>query len=329
MEQQLDTAQWYRTFAGHTRGHSQDYERLCSAIADDQTILTLLAELPQPRRQPNLLLASVRYHQGPVHDVPRFRDWLVEHWPQVRTTMLQRRTQTNEVGRCATLLPVLAALPQPLALIEVGASAGLCLYPDRYSYRYHGDLHTELGPTHSPVVLDCTVAGRPPLPDSPPRVAWRAGIDLNPLDVTSPDDITWLECLVWPGQPERLRTLNAAVSVARAQPPTLWSGDLNTGIQDLLRRVPTGATPVVMHTAVLAYLDRGARERFATTMREFDGYWISNESPSVFPEINAHAPAAPTEAETFLMAVNGTPVAFTAPHGQRMDWFADHHPAAL
>ncbi len=40
---------------------------------------------------------------------------------------MSKRTQTNEPGRCAVLLPLLAALPQPLALLEVGASAGLCL----------------------------------------------------------------------------------------------------------------------------------------------------------------------------------------------------------
>jgi hypothetical protein len=54
---------------------------------------------------------------------------------------LSRRTQTNEPGRCATLLPALAALDGPLALIEVGASAGLCLHVDRYSYDYG---HTHL-----------------------------------------------------------------------------------------------------------------------------------------------------------------------------------------
>jgi hypothetical protein len=49
---------------------------------------------------------------------------------------MKRRTQTNEPARCATLLPLLALLPQPLALLEIGASAGLCLLPDLYSYKY-------------------------------------------------------------------------------------------------------------------------------------------------------------------------------------------------
>ncbi|MFE1255308.1 DUF2332 family protein, partial [Streptomyces fungicidicus] len=72
----------------------------------------------------------------PKPSAREFLTWVVRHWGQVSSLMLARMTQTNESARCATLLPVLAALPQPLALIEVGASAGLCLYPDRYRYRY-------------------------------------------------------------------------------------------------------------------------------------------------------------------------------------------------
>src|SRR5699024_3203234 len=115
------------------------------------------------------------------------REVLTTRWSQVRETILTRATQTNEVGRCASLLPLLATLPGPLALVEVGASAGLCLHPDRWSYRYLDDDGCEVarvdppaGP--SPVVLDCTVSGPVPIPPSLPQVVHRGGVDLNPLD---------------------------------------------------------------------------------------------------------------------------------------------------
>src|SRR5690606_3274752 len=99
-------------------------------------------------------------------------------WPAVREVVLARSTQTNEAGRCSVLLPVLAALDGPLALIEVGASAGLCLIPDRYSYRYRtASERVAVDPVHGPsrVVLECGAHG--PVPARVPEVVWRAGID--------------------------------------------------------------------------------------------------------------------------------------------------------
>jgi hypothetical protein len=98
---------------------------------DDELLLRMLNQLPEPKRQPNLLFAATQYLGGLVEPPADFRDWALRHWADLATTM---RTQTNEPARCATLLPVLAGLPQPLALLEVGASAGLCLYPDEYQY---------------------------------------------------------------------------------------------------------------------------------------------------------------------------------------------------
>ncbi|MFI2611332.1 DUF2332 family protein [Kitasatospora sp. NPDC018619] len=133
-----ETQELYRAFAEReARGNSPIYQELAERVAGDGRLCALLDGLPAAKRQPNLLFGAVRHLGGPVTEGwPAFHDWTAEHWAGVSATMLERRTQTNEAGRCATLLPLLAALPQPLALIEVGASAGLCLYPDRYRYRY-------------------------------------------------------------------------------------------------------------------------------------------------------------------------------------------------
>src|SRR4029079_6820544 len=118
-------------------------------------------------------------------------------------TILERATQTNEVGRLATLYPAFAGLgTRPLALLEVGASAGLCLYPDRYLIRWTfpdgGTQETEpVGP-----LLECTTTGELPGSALAP-VVWRAGVDLSPVDVTDDEAVRWLETMVWPGQQER------------------------------------------------------------------------------------------------------------------------------
>jgi hypothetical protein len=128
------------------------------AVSQDAELLTLLDTLPPHRRQPNTLFAVVRLRNGPIQEPAAFREFVVPQWSAVAAEMLTRATQTNEPGRCALLLPVLAELPQPIALIEVGASAGLCLYPDRYACRY-GEHWLGDGD----VVLHCTLVGlRPP-----------------------------------------------------------------------------------------------------------------------------------------------------------------------
>src|SRR5690606_10739265 len=134
------TAERYRVFAEvEARGLSDCYEQWALGVADDAATVALIDELPPPKRQPNLVFSAARFLGAPATDFEGFREWLAANWPEVASVCLTRSTQTNEPGRCATLLPGLAAIPGPLALIEVGASAGLCLYPDRYSYRYRRD----------------------------------------------------------------------------------------------------------------------------------------------------------------------------------------------
>jgi hypothetical protein len=227
--------------------------------------------------------------------------------------MRSRATQTNEAGRCAVLLPVLAALPQPLALLEVGASAGLCLYPDRYSYRY-GDHQIGAGPP----VLDCAATGMVP-PAARPEVVWRAGLDLNPLDITDPADLAWLDALIWPEHAHRRARLRAAAALAAAEPPLLVRGDLVDDLPALAAQAPAAATLVVFHTSVLYQVPPSRRELFATVVRTLPGHWISNEDPDVLPYDTLQAP--PDRALRNVLALDGTPLAWTRPHGQEIIWF--------
>src|SRR5262245_13439255 len=127
----------YRRFAiEEARGWSAVYEDLALAVAASPEILTFLAALPPDRRQPNLFLAAVRHLAGVPRDADHLREIVRQDSRRIRDVMLSRTTQTNEPARCAVLVPLLARLPEPLALIEVGASAGLCLLPDRYGYDY-------------------------------------------------------------------------------------------------------------------------------------------------------------------------------------------------
>jgi hypothetical protein len=311
----------YRAFAEHeARGVSALYEAFALHVAESEPLLRFLTTLPPPKQQPNLLFAAVRHLYGTPRD-PRHLEELVErHAEPVRAVILARRTQTNEPGRCATLLPALAQLRQPLALLEVGAAAGLCLLPDRYGYDYgRARLAPEGVDAEAAPVFPCRANDATPLPDALPRVVWRAGLDLNPLDVADPDAAAWLETLVWPEQEARAERLRAAMDVARRDPPRVIGGDLLQDLPALAATAPADATLVVFHTAVLAYVAPKDRMRFVETVRGLRAVWISNEGPAVFPQISAKLHPQPP-ADRAVLAIDGRPVALTGFHGQSIDW---------
>jgi len=324
-ERLAEISAWYIHFAdAEANGRSPLYEELARAVARDRETLGFLATLPDMKRQPNLLLAAVRHLFGTPTGWTEFRQALLAHPDAVRSLMLERSTQTNEPARCATLLPVLARLPQPLALIEVGASAGLCLSPDLYGYDYGRKVIRAPAPASESPVFRCSASETTPLPTAAPQVVWRAGLDLSPIDASDPSQVAWLETLVWPEQTARLANLRAAVKIAAMVKPRVVKGDLRGGdLVQLCREAPKNATLVVFHTAVLDYVSEPAeRLAFAEQVVNLCPYWISNEFPRVFPSIATRAGAGWPPGR-FLLSVNGSPVAWTDPHGASLEWIAD------
>lgn len=313
-------ADGYRRFAElEAAGVSEIYFDWATGIADDPAVLDLIAALPGIKRQPNLVFAAARFLGAPAGPYSDFRDWLIEHWEAVIPVIMVRSTQTNEAARCAVLLPVLEKLDGPLALIEAGAAGGLVLYPDRYSYRYAVDGttdHVRLDPSTgpSPVELPCTIDAAS-VPSGLPDVAWRAGVDLNPLDVADPDQLAWLETLVWPEHTERRDRLHRAAALVAADPPHLVAGDIIDEIPALIEQAPPGSHIVVFHSAVLVYLIEERRAEFARLMQAMNEVtWISNEGAGVLPFITEKVDEE-VRGRTIL-ARDGEPVALVGPHRQ-------------
>jgi hypothetical protein len=313
------TAANYRAFSAEASGRSPQYEELALAVARDGEVLAFLTGLPIAKRQPNLLFAAARFLLGAAPDMAALQALVARRAIDLAGVMLARRTQTNEPARCGALLPAFAQLPAPLALIEVGASAGLTLLPDRYSYDYDGRGVRGIDPAAP--VLPCQLRGSvpAPLPEQVPEVIWRAGLDLNPLDVTSDDDVHWLECLIWPGETGRQERLRAAVEAARREPPPVYRGDLLTDLPELVSQAPRDVTVVVYHSSVLGYVRRADRAEFAKTVGDLDVVWLANEGSGLLPGIAMQT----GDAHACIVVKDGTePIAVADSHGTWLEWLA-------
>jgi hypothetical protein len=308
-------AREYRTFVEAAAGGSSPlYAELAAAVAGDDLALDLLEGLPADRRAPMLLFGVIAFLSGAPAGPDELRERIRDDGDRIRATMLTRFTQTNEPGRCAALITALGDIEGPVGLVEVGSSAGLCLYPDRYSYEFDG---RPVGP-RSAVHLTCTTTGPVPVPDRLPEVVARVGVDRNPLDPADPDDRAWLRALIWPGPnaAPRLERLDAAAGIAAAEPATVLTGDIVDLLPAALERLPGDCTPVVFHTAVLIYLERARREEFAALVRSLGVRWIAQESAGAVPGI----PRDLGQPADFVLSRDGRPLAVTAPHGGRIDW---------
>jgi hypothetical protein len=286
-------ASTFRSFAGECHGASPIYEGLSLAVAGDRELLEAIEPAVGSRFNANLLFAAARYlslKEG--REVPEspasFREFCLDRLEGIRELLSSRVTQTNEVARCSYLLLgfelIRRELVRPLALLEVGASAGLNLLFDRYLYHY-GD-HGTLGPDDSAVVLSPRVmAGVPPVPDTMPPVLWRLGIDIRPLSPRDPDDRLWLMACVWPEHQERQQRLERALDLAAQSPPPIVAGNAADVLAEAASGAPREATLVVFHTNTLGYLSLDERQRLTAQIADLgdrrDSFRLSGEGPSL------------------------------------------------
>ena len=311
---------WFREFAHTAAPRAPLYARLSAAIADHPPTARLLLRAPITQRQSVLLFACVhwllltrpelegneplrRHYPNLVEPNlveradgddpwPAFRDFCAANSPLLADLLTRRSTQTNEIGRCAVFVPVLAGVAAevgPLGHLDMGASGGLNLLLDRYRYQYrdgHGSLH-EVGPAGSPVTLECGVRGAMAMPRHIPVIADRLGLDRDPIDVTDAGAADWLRACVWPDQADRFERLTAAIELARSSPPRIVRGDVVDDLADTVERLDPGTHPTLTTSWVLNSLEAARQGAFVDQLDRLgtarDLTWCAAESPLQTP----------------------------------------------
>ncbi len=290
--------------------------------------MRFVSQFPTDKQQPNLVFAALRKIAGVPDSQAAAEAALAKHGAAIAKEVLARRTQTNEPARCAALFMALSKLVEtddrPIALLELGASAGLCLLPDFYCYRLNGLEQRPVKAAKDAPLLTCEITGKPAF-NPALNIGWRCGQDIHPIDIGEADERDWLETLVWPGQSHRLARLQSAMQEAQKHRFEIEASDAVDGLEALVHKAPLEMNVVVYHSAVMNYLPRPRVDAFMTKIRALPVHWISQEDPHLFPDV--------TDAQNnkiqpkdmlgrFALALDGKLLAHMHPHGEDVVWLA-------
>ncbi len=314
-----ETRAWYLRAARELAATSARQVEWCLGVADDPRMLGLLDTLPHAARQPSLLFAVAAWLGAPDAPYLEWADAVLARSAELARELPRRRVQTNEPGRCVPLVVALDRIPGPLALVELGASAGLCLLPERYGYRVRtGDGVGTLG--DGAPVLEARVDDAALVPHALPDIRWRRGVDLAPLDVDDPDDVRWLEASLPPDRPDRVARLRRAIETARADPPLVRAGDALGTLASAAAEAPPDATLVVASLGTAVYLPPSEREGLLAAIAAVGARAVTFEARGALPRVAERWDALAREGQAdadaaFVLALDGEPLASGTPHG--------------
>ena len=350
-------AGWFRDFGEADTKDLPLYRSISVAMSEDRSLLEVMtnaragqwrpvlffaalhfAVLEHPEHELSAFYPSVTGRAAPARDpVPALRRFMTDHVDELAELIATRSTQTNEVNRSCLWFVALrhaasdpTAADRPIALLEIGASAGLNLHVDEYRYDF-GDGSVR-GVATSPVSLACdVVAGAPPLDAALPPIVDRRGLDLLPIDPSDATEARWLKACVWAEQLERHRRLDAALAHAIAHPVPIVRDDAIDGLSDAIDSFPDDAHAVVVNSWVMTYIAKDRRAAFESVL-DLAGSnrlltWVSAEGSGVVPSVIA--PAGLGSADTVVGMSRWRDgerrdevVAICHPHLRWLDWRA-------
>lgn len=224
----------------------------------------------------------------------------VMHW-------LDSAPQTNEVRRSTAMITATQFLAArfpglPFRVSELGASAGLNLYFDRYALALPDG--TTRGATDPVITLSPHWTGPLP-PAAEVRISDRRGVDLNPLSPDDPEARLRLKSYTWPDQPDRLARLDAALAIAHS---VVDRGDAADWLTARLAHPQPGTIDLVYHTIAWQYFPpatdaacRAALEAAgarATPDAPVAHLWVEAEKHMALATVRLHIWTGPVHKDT-------------------------------
>lgn len=281
-------ANLFRNFSvNECKGSSDLYEYLSIKISEDKEVLTLASYAQPGQPVPNLLLGAVQYLllKGKEHSLKNYYQSLVENadinfenafyqfkdfchvYREEIISLLQTKlVQTNEVRRCAYLYPsfcyIFNKVSKPLALIEIGTSAGLQLFWDQYRYSYGTE--EMYGNRQSNVHLQSEIKGekKPSFLKQSPPVMERIGLDLHVNNLNDEEDYLWLE------HKERLELFDQAATLVKEKSVQLIEGDGVALLPAIVNQIREDAVICIFHTHVANQIPENVKHKLEKQIKE-------------------------------------------------------------
>ncbi|MBO6724353.1 MAG: DUF2332 family protein [Rhizobiaceae bacterium] len=218
-------------------------DALKSAYPPNQASNTELAEA---------LGGAISRHDGFLHDY------------------LSSAPQTNEVARSGMLLPgfltIACETGLPLAIREIGSSAGLNLVFDRFRYVYG---NAAWGGGHAPVLLSPEVRGEKPVPlEGNLEIASRAGSDISPVDIAGEAERNRLLSYVWADQALRFSRIEAAIGLAQDARVPVAKAEAAGFVRKELAGRREGEAFVLFHSIMWQYMPQASKEAIHAALDE-------------------------------------------------------------
>ncbi len=265
---------------------------------------------PAPLPAPDVLLTAARQ--------------ALANSPEIVAAYLASPPQTNEVGRSAPLLAGWLVVAErtglPLALWEIGASAGLNLVADQYRYRFGP---VDWGRADAAPLLQPEWSGNPPPTHAPLVIRSRQSCDLQPVSIHDAAQRERLMSYIWPDQPDRLARLSAALATAAGVEFAVERAHAADWLERSLPVAPlTGTTRVLYHSVFWNYLDTAEQSRLE---RHIAAVGAAARADAPFAWLRLELVHKTVELKlTLWPAATESTLATCHPHGATVQWHGEN-----